>query len=132
MSQSEILINLAQAGTLTEATGAVKSLEVDHEYQWRPVGDRENNYGQINIGADPGHALIERVTNAIDAIVEREAARHDPSDADWPTTPRAAVEEWFGIESGRIRNLEMKRRQKLAEEVSIRLLEGRSKPNFRL
>jgi hypothetical protein len=75
MKAESILAELAHARQLTVAQKLVAALE-KLGFRWRAVGDRENNFGHINIGSDPGHALIERVTNAIDAIIEREAARN--------------------------------------------------------
>lgn len=73
--EQELLLQLSQAADLPAAREAVRALERHYLYTWRPVGDNEANYGLINIGSDPGHALIERVTNAIDGVIEREALR---------------------------------------------------------
>ena len=80
-----------------------------------------------SIGSDPGHALIERVTNAIDAVIEREALRRLTPKTPPPASPREAVETWLGVPAGRVANLKIKKRQALADEVVIRLLEGSSK-----
>jgi hypothetical protein len=58
--EREALINLAKSMSLAEAEQAVQFLEKKCSYTWRPVGDNEANYGLINLGSDPGHALIER------------------------------------------------------------------------
>lgn len=127
--EGEHLKALSSATSLDDAVSVVEYLEDACGYRWHPVGDRENNYGQINIGSDPGHALIERVTNAIDAVVEYEAARRgvESGNGNAPQTPREAVEEWFGVESGRVRNLKMGKRHELADRVVVRLLEGQSR-----
>src|SRR5207244_9694321 len=44
---------------------------------WVPVGDRPNNRGVIEVSADPGRALVERLTNAIDAVIEAEHRRRN-------------------------------------------------------
>ena len=80
-----------------------------------------------SIGSDPGHALIERVTNAIDAVIEREALRRLTPKTPPPASPREAVETWLGVPAVRVANLKIKKRQALADEVVIRLLEGSSK-----
>jgi len=72
-TETKALLQLAGARTLQVALKAVEELEKEHGYQWVPVGGYEANFGLISIGSDPGHALVERVTNAIDAIIEREA-----------------------------------------------------------
>lgn len=138
MAKSEdLLLNLANATDLEAALKSARHLERDCGYKWRAVGDRENNYGQVNIGSDPGFALIERVTNAIDAVLESAHAlkQLDEPGRKPPVTPREAAERWFGIPSGRVRNLSVSERQDLAERVKIGLYpgsNGRSQPTIRI
>ncbi len=40
------------------------------QYHWHFYGDRESNMSTINLASKPGRSLTERVTNAIDAILE--------------------------------------------------------------
>jgi hypothetical protein len=72
---AKLLSGLAQERRLKPSLEIIGRLETEHGFQWQAVGGRENNYGSINIGSDPGYALIERVTNSIDAVIEREAIR---------------------------------------------------------
>src|SRR4051812_33409954 len=37
---------------------------------WRDLGDRDNNAGTVQIASSPAHAIIERVTNAQDGVIE--------------------------------------------------------------
>lgn len=127
----DLLVKLARTRSLAEAIDYVSLLETSHGFKWRAVGDREGNFGNINIGSDPGYAIVERVTNAIDAVIEREAARRlakAKGKKAVPTSPREAVEEWFGVPGGRVGNLkDLAKRQKLADEVIVRLLDGTTK-----
>ncbi len=125
-----LLVKLAETRNLDEALAAVGLLVKDHKFSWRPVGDRENNYGSINIGSDPGHAFVERVTNAIDAVIEREAIRRlaKGKPKAIPATPREAVETWFNVPGGRVSNLAtLAQRQKLADNVVVKLLDSKAK-----
>lgn len=63
--------------------------------QWHFFSDNPSNMSTINLGSKPGRSLTERVTNAIDAVLEREMylqgdANHPPA------TPMEAAEAWFG------------------------------------
>lgn len=102
---------LMQARRLDDALAVVDVLVKQHKFTGRPVGDRENNYGSINIGSDPGHAFVERVTNAIDAVIEREAIRRlrKGKGHGIPATPREAVETWFKVPGGRVSNVTLTR-----------------------
>lgn len=68
--------------------------------RFEPVGGRRNNLATINIGSDPAAGVTERITNAIDAVLEKEWTYRNQPD-DYPS-PRRAVESWFGIEEGKI------------------------------
>jgi hypothetical protein len=135
LKEAKTLVQLGQALTSADAAGLARTLEVDFGYQWRPVGDNEANYGLINIGSDPGVALVERVTNAIDAVLEREAALaakkkkgKGSTDGSIPATPREAAEQWLSVPGGRVANLpDIKARQALADQVIVSLIEGNHK-----
>src|SRR5262249_26457745 len=130
------LAELARTRDLPRAQEIVRGLEEKHGFVWRPVGDREANYGNIAMGSDPGHAFVERVTNAIDAVIEREGLRSAKKAGKakrLPITPRDGVEDWFGVPGGRVSSLpaqlkkDQKRgvsRQDLADEVVIRVFDS--------
>lgn len=69
---------------------------------WRPLGGTENNYGVIeNQQASPIAALIEKITNSIDARLMRlcvEAGRN-PRSREAPSSMNEAVREFFGQEA---------------------------------
>ena len=87
------------------------------EAMWRPLGNREKNYPAVNVGSDPGDALVERITNGQDALIERAMAR---AGFDAFGSPRQAVETLFGIPGGRLSNVkDTGRRDKLARDLSV-------------
>jgi hypothetical protein len=66
--------------------------------QWQPLGNNENNFGVIeNQQASPVAALIEKVTNCIDAILMRRCFEEglDPKFPAAPRTMAEAVEFFF-------------------------------------
>ena len=69
---------------------------------WQPVGNKENNVGIINMGTDPAAAVIERLTNGIDAIIERAWIEGGQPAI---TSPRQATEELFGVPGGYLKGL---------------------------
>lgn len=81
---------------ILDQIGALRAASLDKVvgggYRWQAFGDNPSNVSTIGLGANPGKALIERVTNAIDAVIERER----PKGKKLPTSPREAVKEWFG------------------------------------
>jgi hypothetical protein len=62
-------------------------------FSWQFYGASDSNMSTINMGSSPARSVTERITNAIDAVLEREKARR-PEDE--PETPYEAAARWFG------------------------------------
>lgn len=113
---------LINANTAKEVTDFLESLHDEHNVTWVPVGGHKDNIATINIGTDPAAGLAERITNAIDAVLELEwNKQNEPKD--FPN-PRTAIENWFDISDGRLRNIDNasdKRIQELAKRIKVTL-----------
>lgn len=113
------------ASRLLETTTVKDLVEIISEIQssgtriaWKPVGGNDNNLAIINLGSDPAAGVIERVTNAIDAVLELEwTEKNQPPHL---TSPRVAVESWFGIKEGKLGNLKKDALRKL-DDISSRI-----------
>ncbi len=89
--------------------------------KWRPVGDRPNNIGTIRIASDPALSLVERITNAIDAMLELGRAANVGPD---PSKPRDAAHRWFGIPKGGLAEMTETERRGLGANIAITLAES--------
>jgi hypothetical protein len=87
----------------------------------RPVGDRPNNSGTIRAGSDPALGVIERIVNAMDAMVDLGHAEHP---ADEPKSPREAAERWFGVPKLGLAEMSDGNRRKLGEKIQVWLDES--------
>lgn len=58
---------------------------------WFPVGDREANIANINLSTNPGRSITERLTNAMDAVLELGYEKEQRGES----SPQAAAEKWF-------------------------------------
>jgi hypothetical protein len=93
---------------------------------WRPVGDRKNNSGTIQAAGDPARSLLERVTNGIDAVIER--AHQDHHGRPECRSPREAAQAWFGVPPSGLHKLTDAGRRKLAQgAVTVALTPGDGK-----
>lgn len=96
--------------------------EYGKDWKWRPIGKKENA-GIIDMGSEPSDALAERVTNGMDALIERKYFElGEPKDT--PKSPRESAEKWFNIISGDLTNLTDDQRRNLAKNLIITLLES--------
>ena len=67
----ELFKELITAYTPKEVTNILKKIGAS-KMLWENVGKRRNNLATINIGTDPAAGVTERITNAIDAVLEKE------------------------------------------------------------
>jgi hypothetical protein len=92
---NEIFKELITAYTPKEVTNVIIKIG-ESKILWENVGKRRNNLATINIGTDPAAGVTERITNAIDAVLEKEwKTQGEPEGF---RSPRKAVENWFKIE----------------------------------
>ena len=86
---------------------------------WRPYGQNESNFGVVeNQQSSPVPALIEKITNGIDAILTRACIEHgiDPRSEDAPRSIEEALDRFFPNH----KNWDLRReRRKLAERLQI-------------
>lgn len=67
---ARLLNAFLKAADSAEVTKIIDALP-PNEYRWVPFGGTTGNKGQIKIATDPVRALVERITNSIDAVIER-------------------------------------------------------------
>jgi hypothetical protein len=99
MSKREMFMRLLAAGTEDEVQGILdaEGLTTDAT-KWTPYGDNESFYGVVeNQQAHPVPALVEKITNGIDAILERKVlqAGLDIRSPEAPRSVREALDRYF-------------------------------------
>jgi hypothetical protein len=80
-----------------EAVGDSPEIDIQKQFgplklRWEPFGDRMSNISSIGLGTKPGRSLTERLTNAMDAVLEERARKA----ATFPDSSRIAAQQWFG------------------------------------
>src|SRR5688572_30189516 len=100
MRDTKLLTELLEAETEEAALAALNSrgLLADMS-RWRYVGDMPNNQSIVHAQqSSPAAALIEKFTNALDAILLRhcKAAGIDPRGNEAPQSMSAAIEKFLG------------------------------------
>lgn len=123
MSVEELLRALVGAQTAEQAIEAVDTF-VDHnpDTEWKPIGGRPNNRGVIEMSANPGRALVERVTNAVDAVLDAEFDRHGGKPE--CRSPRQAAAAWLNVPEDGLSAMSASDRRRLARRVTVKLRPG--------
>jgi hypothetical protein len=97
---STLAKSLWNARTQSQVDECLKmATELNGGLNYRPLGDRPNNAGTVEIPADPTLSSVERITNAIDSIIELEVARKGII----PANPQDAARKLLGIPNGGIK-----------------------------
>lgn len=131
MSGTEHLVAFLDSALKVEKTGEISTAidvlvaALGDRLQFVPVGSRENNKGIIEVGNDPGRCLIERVTNASDAVLDYEYLRH--KGVPTCTSPRDASHAWLDVPTQGLSALSPTKRRELARRVVITLESGDGK-----
>jgi len=127
MQIKELFTFLQTATSVSEIESALDTFEKTHGQliQWVAVGDRENNVGTIEGSADPGRSIIERITNGIDAILEKEHDNHNGNPD--CRTPREAAFAWLEVPLQGLSELSPTQRRGLAQQIRVILQAGDGK-----
>lgn len=94
----------------------------DDTNNWEPYGGNVGNFGTFESQQNhPVPALIEKITNSIDATLIKDCKinRIDPKSQDAPKSMNEAVEKFYNVKDGEIGELTNKERRELAENIQI-------------
>jgi hypothetical protein len=120
----KLLTQLLASTKAVEVTDFLEVVQDERRVAWLAVGDIDNNFGIINMGKDPAAGVVERITNALDAVIERRwEEMKRPAHF---RSPRAAVQEWWDVPEGRLGRVEEPRDLKddLITQVVVTLRDG--------
>ena len=118
----EIFNFLTNAVDIATFEDALNGLISGIQPVWLPVGGRDNNAGTIEASSDPGRAIVERITNAIDAVLELEHAQRRGYPA--ANSPKEAAMSWLGIPIEGLGVQSNAQNQALASKITVYLRSG--------
>lgn len=105
----------------------------DDKGTWQPFGNYENNFNLIgNQQADPTAAEVEKIINAIDAVLMAECFKRniDPQGPEAPPSMTKAVESFFNVRYGRLENLTAKEQTDLADKIHVVAVGAKKSPSY--
>ncbi len=127
MTIEEFYKAVQSANSISEVESAILSFKYNYKDKivLMPVGGKKSNRGIIEISADPGRSLVERITNGIDAILESEHDKHNGRPI--CKTPREASAAWLNIPSDGLSDMTPQSRRELSKKVTISIFPGEGK-----
>ncbi|MBI9069495.1 MAG: hypothetical protein JEZ09_19515 [Salinivirgaceae bacterium] len=100
---------------------------------WKPYGNNQGNFGTFESQQNhPVPALIEKITNSIDAMLIKECKlnRIDPKSQEAPKTMSKAVEMFYNVKDGEIGELTATERRNLAENIQVIAIGDKAQPSI--
>lgn len=135
LDYKKLLLDLYNAPNADSVYQIVLSYGLDSAEYWKPYGGISNNAGTFeNQQSSPENALVEKITNSIDAILMKECLIRginpkDKNDPNVPQTINAATKMFFNVDNGKWENITSAERNKVAQDIQIILTEDRKTPN---
>ncbi len=119
LSNKELFLELFKAKDEEDVLHLFKSSpSIFADENWKPLDNNPSNYGIVkNQQSNPIAALIEKVTNSIDALLTKKCyeAGIDPKSAEAPRSMNEAIEKFYPIHNWDLREF----RRKQAEEIQV-------------
>lgn len=112
-----------------------KDIILSNNKNWQPYGGNQNNFGTFeNQQNNPIPALVEKITNAIDACLVKKCEEKfiDPKSSEAPQNMYQAVEQFFSIKDCNINDLTNNERRSIAENIQIIATGDKDQPNIRI
>ncbi len=129
----EILLKLLKATKQEDVTDLINTHAFFKNARWAYYGNQENNAGTIKAQSpDPVGALVEKITNGIDALLTRMCwdKKIDPTSSSTPQSQHDAIKKFFGEKITNFELSDKEVREIAAKTVRI-IGEGTSeKPTF--
>lgn len=135
MDYKRLLLDLYHAESSKDVYDVVAHYGLDSAEHWIPYGGNPNNAGTFeNQQSSPENALVEKITNSIDAILMKNCYVRgiNPKDKNNPEVPQdmaAAVEKFYEVSDGRWENVTASERNRMAQNIQIILTGDRRTPN---
>ena len=92
-----MLKKVLNANTVKNIEELYKLIIEKYDTEWVPIGGKDTNHSTFQMLQDGEYGVIERITNGIDAVIEKEYYLNPDESI---RSPRTSAEKYFGIEGG--------------------------------
>ena len=118
-----LAISLAKTETENGVVQVLSKLNLwSNEGFWREIDASSGNWATIgNQQEAPDAALVEKIVNSVDAVLMRECLKEGikPESENAPKSISEAQRKYFGIENGKLSNIDASIRSKIAENILL-------------
>lgn len=135
MDLQRLLYDLYNANSSESVYNVVEKYHLNNPENWHPYGGNQNNAGTFeNQQSSPENALVEKITNSIDAILMKQCFvrginPREKGISDVPKDMFQAVEYFWGVKEGRWENVTASERNEVAQNLQVILSSDKKTPN---
>lgn len=135
LNYNKLLLDLYNASCAESLYQTICSYGLDGSEYWKPYGGNLNNAGTFeNQQSSPENALVEKLTNSIDAILMKECMTRgiNPKDKSDPNVPKSineATKMFFNVDNGKWENIISTERNRIAQNIQVILTGDKQAPN---
>lgn len=130
----ELCIDLATAESEEEVVDILAKKGFWNDlYAWENYDKNPNNFSTIgNQQSNADSALVEKIVNSVDAVLMRECQRRGikPDSSAAPRSITEALKEYFGIDDGKLSNIDASQRTKIAQNILLVATGKKSNPCY--
>lgn len=135
MELKELLLGFYNAPDSDSLYDLIVTNQLDAPEYWKPYGGNLNNAGTFeNQQSTPENALVEKLTNSIDAILMKECLKNgiqpnDKTSTKVPQSINAATKMFFNVDNGKWENMSTTDRNKIAQDIQVIITGDKKTPN---
>jgi len=134
MNMKELFWELYHSHYEDKVSAIIKNNKIfNNPDNWKPYGNNKGNFGTFESQQNhPVPALVEKITNSIDAILIKDCKLKgiDPKSKEAPISMKKAVELFYDVKDGEIGELDPKTRRKFAENIQIMAFGDNKQPSL--
>lgn len=129
----QLFWELYNADSESEVENIIKKNKIFNNDNWKPYGGNTGNFGTFESQQNhPVPALIEKITNSIDATLIKDCKLYgiEPKSNNAPKSMSEAVELFYGVKNGEIGELTNTERRELAENIQVIATGDKKQPSI--
>ena len=134
MDYKQLLFDLYNSPSSEDVYNVITKYNLDEPKNWKPYGGIANNAGTFESQqASAENALVEKLTNSIDAILMKKCYENGinpkAKDGSVPEDMDKAIELFYGVKDGKWENITDSERNNIAQNIQIIVSSDKTTPN---
>lgn len=118
----ELFLKLYKAERESEVSNIIDMYGMGKDEYWIPYGNKDSNFSVIgNQASNAERALIEKLTNSVDAVLTRRCYEENinPRGEEAPKNSQEALKRFFDVKDGNTSNIDNKKEKEISDNIML-------------